>query len=97
MSFRMIVASIAVCSLPTAVSAFECNVCHSKNPAMVKMHTALRGHNCFDCHRVGDKLMGKAVPKDRDSQIKRRQSEAVCRRCHGTDQPQVPADNHAKP
>lgn len=62
--------------------AFECTVCHSKNPAMVKMHTALRGQGCFGCHKVGDKLMGKSQPKDRDSLLKRRQSDELCLPCH---------------
>lgn len=61
---------------------FECKVCHSKNPAMVLMHKELQGRNCFDCHRVGEKLMGKGIPKDRAAQIKRRESEAICFECH---------------
>ena len=62
--------------------AFECTVCHSKNPAMVTMHTALRGQGCFGCHKIGDKLMGKGQPKDRDSLLKRRQTEELCLPCH---------------
>lgn len=62
--------------------AFECTVCHSKNPAMVTMHRALQGQGCFGCHKVGDKLMGKGRPKDRDSLLKRRQSEEICLPCH---------------
>ncbi len=70
--------------LLTAHSAhgFECKVCHSKNPAMVRMHKKLQGRNCFDCHKVGEKLMGKGVPKDKDAQIKRRESEPLCFECH---------------
>ena len=65
--------------------AFECNVCHSKNPAMVRMHkaTQAKGTGCFDCHRVGEKLMGKGQPKDRDSLLKRRVADPVCVGCHG--------------
>lgn len=62
--------------------AFECKVCHSKNPKMVAMHKALQGQNCFGCHKVGEKLMGKGAPKDRDSLLKRRVTEAVCLPCH---------------
>ncbi len=65
-----------------AVHAFQCNECHSKNPAMVKMHKALQGRGCFDCHKVGEKLMGKAQPKDRDSLLKRRVTEPLCVECH---------------
>lgn len=66
----------------TAAYGFECNVCHSKNPAMVKMHKELKGRNCFDCHRIGEKLMGKGVPKDKAAQIKRRETEEICFECH---------------
>lgn len=70
-----------------ASHAFECTVCHSKNPRMVAMHKALQGRNCFDCHRVGEKLMGKNAPKDRDSLLKRRVSEPICLPCHGAKEP----------
>jgi len=66
-----------------SIHAFECKVCHSKNPRMVAMHKALEGQNCFGCHRVGEKLMGKSKPKDPDSLLKRRATEAVCLPCHG--------------
>ncbi len=65
-----------------AARAFECNECHSKNPAMVKMHKALQGRGCFDCHKVGEKLMGKAQPKDRNSLLKRRVADPLCFECH---------------
>ena len=61
---------------------FECNECHSKNPAMVRMHKALQGRNCFDCHKIGEKLMGKAVPKDKATQIKRSLTDPLCVECH---------------
>lgn len=64
--------------------AFECKVCHSKNPAMVRMHKAVQAKEigCFDCHKVGEKLMGKGQPKDRDSLLKRRVAEPICVGCH---------------
>ena len=65
-----------------AATAFECKVCHSKNPKMVAMHTALQGQNCFGCHKVGEKLMGKGQPKDLDSLLKRRAVDPECLRCH---------------
>lgn len=46
------------------------------------MHKALKGRNCFDCHRMGEKLMGKGVPKDKAAQIKRRETEEICFECH---------------
>ncbi|HEX9080139.1 MAG TPA: hypothetical protein VF795_11150 [Desulfuromonadaceae bacterium] len=79
------VSSLVAISLLLAVrvNAFECNVCHSKNPKMVAMHKALQGQNCFGCHTVGERLMGKAQPKDRDALLKRRATEAECLPCHG--------------
>jgi hypothetical protein len=68
---------------PPSVQAFECKVCHSKNPRMVAMHKALGGQNCFGCHQVGEKLMGKSKPKDPDSLLRRRVTEAECLPCHG--------------
>lgn len=35
--------------------AFCCNVCHSKNPKMVKMHKELEYKDCFNCHGIGQK------------------------------------------
>ena len=67
------------------LDAFECNVCHSKNPAMVRMHkaTQAKGIGCFDCHKMGEKLMGKGPPKDRESLVKRRETDQACFACHG--------------
>ncbi len=74
-------------SIATIANAFECNVCHSKNPAMVKMHTALRGKGCFGCHKIGEKLMGKGQPKDMQSLLLRRQSDELCLPCHEQTKP----------
>lgn len=65
-------------------TAFECKVCHSKNPAMVRMHKAVQARDigCFDCHKMGEKLMGKSQPKDRESLLKRRVSDPACLPCH---------------
>ncbi len=70
-------------SATKAATAFECKVCHSKNPKMVAMHKALQGVGCFGCHNAGEKLMGKGIPKDRESQMKRRVTDVQCVRCHG--------------
>jgi hypothetical protein len=69
---------------PEVAAAFECNVCHSKNPAMVKMHKATQSKEigCFDCHRIGEKLMGKGRPKDLASLLQRRIIEQICTECH---------------
>ena len=65
-----------------ALAMFECNVCHSKNPAMVRMHQALKGQGCFGCHKPGERLMGKQQPKDRESLLQRRTTDALCTPCH---------------
>ena len=76
--------SWALLFVRAGADAFECNVCHSKNPAMVRMHkaTQAKGIGCFDCHKVGEKLMGKGQPQDRESLLKRRVAERVCAECH---------------
>lgn len=86
MSIRTLLtlSALSVLLWQTAASAFECKVCHSKNPKMVAMHKALEGKNCFGCHKVGDKLMGKEQPKDLNSLMKRRASDAECLPCHGS-------------
>lgn len=78
----LFLASVICFLISSPADAFECKVCHSKNPAMVKMHTELRGQGCFGCHKMGDRLMGKGKPKDRESQLKRRQTEELCLPCH---------------
>jgi predicted SprT family Zn-dependent metalloprotease len=62
--------------------AFQCNECHSKNPAMVRMHRAVQGRDCFGCHKMGEKLMGKGIPKDKGAQMKRRETDPLCAECH---------------
>ena len=62
--------------------AFQCNECHSKNPAMVRMHHAVQGRDCFACHKIGEKLMGKGIPRDKAAQLKRRLSDPLCVECH---------------
>jgi hypothetical protein len=53
---------------------------------MVRMHKATQAKEigCFDCHRVGEKLMGKGEPKDRDSLLKRRTADSNCVPCHAS-------------
>jgi hypothetical protein len=79
---RLLIAIVSILAASSA-QAYECKVCHSKNPRMVAMHKALEGQNCFACHQVGEKLMGKSKPKDLDSLLKRRATEAECLPCHG--------------
>lgn len=87
MKRRTILQSALLCTLLVCLGrahAFECNVCHSKNAAMVRMHkaTQAKGTGCFDCHKVGEKLMGNGQPKDRDSLLKQRIADPLCVGCH---------------
>lgn len=52
-----------------------CNVCHSKNPNMVRMHEALEYKNCFSCHQPGQIKTGA----ERKIQMT---SERQCSGCH---------------
>jgi hypothetical protein len=79
---KILIPALALLLTAQAAFAFECNECHSKNPKMVKMHEALRGRNCFDCHRIGEKLMGKSARKDPAAQMARRASDPACVGCH---------------
>ncbi|GFO53556.1 hypothetical protein GMSM_05630 [Geomonas sp. Red276] len=79
---KKVLTLVALLLVSQSAYAFECHECHSKNPAMVKMHKALEGRNCFDCHKIGEKLMGKAVPKDKSAQLRRSQTDPMCVECH---------------
>lgn len=65
-----------------AARAYQCTVCHSKRPGMVKMHKSLRGQDCFGCHSIGEKLLGKGKPATGTAQIQRRQTDPRCAECH---------------
>jgi predicted CXXCH cytochrome family protein len=58
----------------------KCNVCHSKNPKMVRMHEALGFKDCFKCHNPFD---GKA-PEDRRHH---KSSDPLCLICHEGNEP----------
>lgn len=70
--------AMAFLSLPLVFAAPEasaCNVCHSKNPKMVKMHQALEYKDCFTCHLNGLKSSSE------EKQLQR-ETDARCVRCH---------------
>ena len=74
----------ALCAAAAPCHAMKCTVCHSKRPEMVRMHRALqdRETGCFDCHKVGEKLMGKGRARDRQAQLARRVADPLCTGCH---------------
>lgn len=84
MTKRIVIQTVLGAALAGTAAAgpFECKVCHSKNPAMVRMHQAVQGRGCFGCHKVGERLMGKGEPKDPESLLKRRVSDPLCVECH---------------
>lgn len=85
MKFTQSLAIITICSIcipAVTASAFHCTVCHSKKPGMVRMHKALQGRSCFDCHKIGERLMGKGPSKDPATVLARRTSDPLCIGCH---------------
>jgi predicted CXXCH cytochrome family protein len=55
--------------------AHACNVCHSKDPKMVKMHAALGFKDCFVCHGPA----AKRIPQDQKTQM---DTDPLCSGCH---------------
>jgi predicted CXXCH cytochrome family protein len=74
-SFYLMPLLAAATGLLTGAPAFACNVCHSKNPKMVRMHEALEYKECFKCH-------GPASSRpDKDKQNERT-TGPLCVNCH---------------
>lgn len=66
---------IIAMGLVSGASGFECKVCHSKNPKMVRMHQALGYKDCFKCHG----LKKKKSPDELKAQMT---SDERCVVCH---------------
>lgn len=62
--------------LTVSSSPAACNVCHSKNPKMQKMHEALGYKDCFKCHGMGQ------VKKNPDERNQQMSSDPLCVNCH---------------
>lgn len=57
--------------------------CHSKKPAMVKMHDTIGGQDCGQCHKPGENLMDPNRPPTSPEELKVRQAEEdACQSCH---------------
>jgi predicted CXXCH cytochrome family protein len=69
----MIAAFLSFC---LNVYGFDCKVCHSKNPKMVKMHQELGYRDCFKCHG----LKKKKSPEELKQQMA---TDQLCIGCHG--------------
>ncbi|MBS3909117.1 MAG: hypothetical protein KGZ93_05775 [Actinobacteria bacterium] len=58
-------------------------VCHSKKPAMVKMHDALDGEDCGKCHSSKENLMDPGRPASSKQALEQRRiNEVICADCH---------------
>ncbi|HSB32619.1 MAG TPA: hypothetical protein VLD55_13535 [Candidatus Sulfobium mesophilum] len=70
-TFLMVAAGLA----PAGQAASGCNVCHSKNPRMVRMHEELGFKDCFKCHGQGL----QKTPEGRKAQML---GDGRCISCH---------------
>jgi len=72
---------------PHIVFAQPLCTCHSKRPATVAMHQAVKGRNCFSCHVRGERLRKKGgIPPEKHAEfLRRRTKEPQCLECHGKD------------
>lgn len=68
----LVMAAAAAFQMPSLPS---CTVCHSKNPKMVRMHSALGFKGCFTCHGPVKELPVK-------ERISERASDERCMPCH---------------
>ncbi len=66
---------IAAWIVPSSREASGCNVCHSKNPKMVRMHQELGFKDCFNCH-------GQALEKSPEKQKAQMTGDPRCVPCH---------------
>ncbi len=66
---------------------FACNEpCHSSSKAIARMHDAVKGESCFDCHRAGENLMtGGGAKKSPQELSERKANDPACSRCHAAD------------
>lgn len=57
--------------------------CHSKRPGIVRMHDALDGEDCGQCHKGNENLMDPNRPASAKAYVEKRiKSEPTCKRCH---------------
>jgi len=72
MRLFMAIVPVLLLGLVPSVAPAECTTCHSKDPKMVRMHSALGFKDCFKCHGFS------AQPFDREKQS----SDVRCLTCH---------------
>lgn len=71
-----IISLVPILFLTAPGSASACNVCHSKDPKMKKMHQELGYRDCFTCH-------GKGLKKSPEERKVQQTTDSRCIRCHG--------------
>ena len=67
--------AIAVWIAAAGSEVSGCNVCHSKNPKMVKMHEELGFKDCFKCH-------GQGLEKTTEGRRIQMMTDSRCVPCH---------------
>ncbi|HXW69547.1 MAG TPA: hypothetical protein VEJ88_08035 [Dissulfurispiraceae bacterium] len=71
----LLILLIAAWNAAAGREASGCNVCHSKNPKMVRMHEELGFKDCFKCHGQGL----EKTPEQRKAQMT---GDERCMPCH---------------
>jgi len=72
--------------------------CHSKSAPTRAMHDAVKNHDCFMCHKRGEKLRRKGgIPKEtHEAFLKQRLTDPRCIQCHGEGVTQAKKSDEAK-
>jgi RecJ-like exonuclease len=72
--------------------------CHSKSAPTRAMHEAVKNHDCFMCHKRGEKLRRKGgIPKEtHEAFLKQRLTDPRCIQCHGKGTVVVPKPEDEK-
>jgi len=72
--------------------------CHSKSAPTRAMHEAVKNHDCFMCHKRGEKLRRKGgIPKEtHEAFLKQRLTDLRCVKCHGEETMEVPKPDEKK-
>ncbi len=60
---------------PFGDEIYACNVCHSKNPRMVRMHEELGFKDCFRCH-------GQGLARTPEEEKTQMTGDGRCTTCH---------------
>ena len=70
-----LILTVVACLFYVGQEAAACNVCHSKNPKMVRMHEELGFKDCFKCH-------GEGLEKNPEKKKAEMTEDSRCTPCH---------------